>query len=325
MSIISIIVPVYNREKYIEKCLQSLATQGVANLEIIVVDNNSTDGTAKIVKKFARQHECVQYYSCKKQGVSAARNYGIEKATGEYISFVDSDDYCKPNMYEALLNEAERSGADIIICGVETQNKARGTVPRKNQSSDYKGANPIKKALCLPAAVYGKLIKRSLLDKHKIRFDEELSLAEDLTFISTAIAYADGISFVDEDYYVYVEQSDNSLMLQSNSEREYQLFRALGRVYGVYKKGAGTLDKYYAEVERIFIANLVLAASTRYMLPTGDKAFYEQALQFLRGHFPKWHKNPYYQKRGAKMKVFFFLYRHGMIMPLRKLISRAKS
>ena len=90
---ISIIVPVYNREKYIEKCLRSLIVQSYEKIEIIVVDNNSKDDSVAIIKKLSKEDTRIKLYGCKKQGVSAARNYGLAKATGDYVTFVDSDDY----------------------------------------------------------------------------------------------------------------------------------------------------------------------------------------------------------------------------------------
>ena len=324
MKKISVIIPVFNREKFIQKCLDSLLGQKNTELEIIVVDNNSKDKTPDIVKKNAKNHKNIHYYNCKKQGVSAARNYGIEKATGDYLSFVDSDDSCKPGMYEALSNKAKENNADIVLCGIETQNENGDVLPKENQKYSYSGEDVVKKYLTWPTGVYAKLIKRSYLEKHKIRFRENISLAEDLAFIAELAAYTKSIEFVEQDYYVYVEQSD-SLMRHINPDREYQIFEALGYIYGIYDKKVKLLDEYHDELERMFISNLVLSASTRYMLPEGDKRFYEQAISFLRTHFSKWYKNKYYANSGIKIKIFFCLYRSGHILKFRKLITRIKS
>ena len=323
MKIISVIIPVYNREKFIEKCLNSLIEQEGVELEIIVVDNNSKDKTPEIVKKISKQHPNVKYYNCKKQGVSAARNFGIEKATGDYISFVDSDDYCKPGMYEALLAKAKESNADIVCCGIEAQDESGNILPKENQNSSYHGGDCVKKYLTQPTGVYAKLIKNDYIKKHEIKFRENISLAEDLAFVAELAAYTEKISFISGDYYAYIEQKD-SLMHHINPDREYQIFEALGYIYGIYDQKVKKLDKYHDELERMFISNLVLSASTRYMIPEGDIRFYEQALSFLRTHFSKWYKNPYYAKRGLKMKIFFCLYRHGHILKFRKLITRIK-
>ncbi len=321
MKTISIIIPVYNREQYIEKCLHSLTTQSYEKLEIVVVDNNSKDKTPAIVKKLAKDDHRIKYYNCKKQGVSAARNYGIEKATGSYISFVDSDDYCLPDMYQVLYDEAQKSEAIITVCGVENRDESGKFIPPENAKSQYIGSDNVKKYLCSPAAVYGKLIKAHYIKKQDIKFRENISLAEDLAFVAELAAYTTKISIIDEAYYIYVDHGD-SLMHKINPEREYQIFEALGYIYGIYDKKVQLLDKYHDEIERMFIANLVMAASTRYMIPENDKHFYEQALSFLRTHFSKWYKNKYYSSRGIKVKLFFWLYRKGWVLTFRKLITR---
>lgn len=321
MKTISIIIPVYNREQYIEKCLHSLTTQSYEKLEIIVVDNNSKDKTPTIVKKLAKDDQRIKYYNCKKQGVSAARNYGIEKATGTYISFVDSDDYCLPDMYQALYDEAQKNDSILTVCGVENRDESGKFIPPENAKSKYVGNDNVKKYLCAPAAVYGKLIKADYLKKQGITFRENISLAEDLAFVAELAAYTTKISIINEPYYVYVDHGD-SLMHKINPAREYQIFEALGYIYGIYDKKAKILTKYHDEIERMFIANLVMAASTRYMIPENDKHFYEQAISFLRTHFSKWYQNKYYSSRGIKVKLYFWLYRKGLILAFRKLITR---
>ena len=321
---ISIIVPVYNREKYIEKCLRSLIAQSYEKIEIIVVDNNSKDDSVAIIKKLAKEDTRIKLYGCKKQGVSAARNYGLAKATGDYVTFVDSDDYCLPHMIQLLSENARENDSDISVCAIDSRNESGEKLPEDNSKSQYQGRNCVKRYLCAPAAVYGKLFKTEILKKYQITFREDISLAEDLAFVTEVAAHTNKISFIDDACYVYISQ-DDSLMHALNPEREYQIFNALGYIYGVYDKEADLLDKYHNEIERMFIANLVLSSSTRYMLPENDEIFYKQAIAFMRLHFPKWHKNKYYAKRDMKVKLFFWLYRYGYALKFRKIISRNRS
>jgi glycosyltransferase involved in cell wall biosynthesis len=321
MKKVSIVVPVYNREKTIKKCLDSLINQTYPNVEIIVVNNNSVDGTVKIVKELIEGNPNIHLYNCKEQGVSYARNYGIKKATGDYIMFVDSDDYCHLKICEILMEKAAEMDSDIVVCGEEKRNTHGALLPPDNEKSDYHGKNPVRKLLCRPASPNAKIIKLDLIKKHDVKFLEGVWIAEDLAFVAELAAYTEKIAFVEGKYYYYLPQ-DDSITSMAKPEYEYHIFTALGYVYGIYDKKAQLLDKYRNEIERLFVANLVLAASMRYMLPTRDKRFYEQSRKFMRIHFPEWHKNSYYAKRGAKIKLFFFLYRHGMIMPFSKLISR---
>lgn len=115
---LSIIVPVYKVEKYLSKCIESILAQTFTDFELILVDDGSPDRCGEICDKYAQQDNRVVVIHKANGGVSSSRNAGIEKATGEYIGFVDSDDYISPTMYEQMLASAERHSADIVICGV---------------------------------------------------------------------------------------------------------------------------------------------------------------------------------------------------------------
>ena len=114
---ISIIVPVYNVEKYIAKCLKSLTLQTLQGIEIIIVNDGSLDRSIDIIEKYVKENPTkIKYYEKKNGGLSTARNYGLEYATGEYIAFLDSDDYVEINMYEEMYNLAKKENADMVEC-----------------------------------------------------------------------------------------------------------------------------------------------------------------------------------------------------------------
>lgn len=113
--LISVVVPIYNMEKYLEKCINSIINQTYTNLEILLIDDGSTDKSKLIIDKFAREDSRIKAYHKKNGGLSDARNYGIKKATGEYIGFVDSDDYIEKDMYEKLYNNLIKYKADISV------------------------------------------------------------------------------------------------------------------------------------------------------------------------------------------------------------------
>ena len=111
---VSVIVPAYNIAPYIERCVQSLCEQTLESIEIIVVDDGSTDGTQGLCKSLASHDSRIKVITQENQGVSAARNAGIKAARGKYIGFVDGDDFVRPNMYESMLDNSIKHDADVV-------------------------------------------------------------------------------------------------------------------------------------------------------------------------------------------------------------------
>jgi glycosyltransferase involved in cell wall biosynthesis len=125
--IISIIVPIYNVEKYLDRCITSLRNQTLKNIEIILVDDGSPDNCPNLCDKYAQQDYRIKVIHQKNKGLGLARNAGIDIAQGKYIAFVDSDDYVSTKMYEQLYNESLKQDFDIIYCGVNSQ-KSNGKI-----------------------------------------------------------------------------------------------------------------------------------------------------------------------------------------------------
>ena len=116
---ISVIIPVYNTELYLRRCLESVINQTYTNLQIIIIDDGSTDNSLKICTEYAQNDNRLIVYSQNNSGVSAARNKGLDMATGDYIAFVDSDDFIENDMFAKLLNTMVNNEADIIVCGIK--------------------------------------------------------------------------------------------------------------------------------------------------------------------------------------------------------------
>ena len=123
--LISVIIPVYGVEKYISQCLESVINQTYKNLEIIVINDGTKDRSADIAKEYAAKDSRIKVYDFKNGGLSVARNRGLEIATGEYISYLDSDDYLDTKMYETLLEAAMKNDADMVKCGIIETNGVR--------------------------------------------------------------------------------------------------------------------------------------------------------------------------------------------------------
>lgn len=136
MPLISVIIPVYGVEKYIAQCLESVINQTYNNLEIIIINDGTKDRSAEIAKEYAKKDSRVRVYDFENSGASAARNRGIKLAKGEYIAFLDSDDWIEGQMYEKLVNEAIKSNADIVKCGFKSNKEKVGVLNKIERSGN---------------------------------------------------------------------------------------------------------------------------------------------------------------------------------------------
>ena len=210
---ISVIVPVYGVEKYISKCLNSLVNQTLNDIEIIVVNDGTKDNSQKIIDKYVKKYpDKVKSFIKENGGQGSARNYGLKQANGDYIGYVDSDDYVELEMYEKLYNKAISDNLDIAICG------------NYNVSEDYKNKkvdlefikfqdNKIN-ALFGKKAVWNKIYKKSIVEKLEFR---SKVWYEDFDFSIKAICGAKKIGYVNEPLYDYLLREGSTMIIRSIS------------------------------------------------------------------------------------------------------------
>ena len=218
---ISIIVPIYNTAKYLPKCLDSIVNQTYQNLEIILVDDGSTDDSKKIADHYAKKDKRIKVIHQKNQGQSVARNVGLAKATGNYISFIDSDDEIKPNFIEKLL-KLYKDNSSIAVCGhqyhrIKSQSsKNLYQTPLKPRHFKESQKAYILKLLTKDGRMYScnnKLFKASVIKKHHLIFDKNLNFAEDTKFVLNYLKNAEGeIAYTPTPLYIYNSGTDNSTM-----------------------------------------------------------------------------------------------------------------
>lgn len=230
--LISVIVPVYNVEMYLKKSVDSILNQTYKNLEIILVDDGGTDGCPDICDGYKEQDNRVQVIHKENGGLSDARNAGLVVARGEYIAFVDSDDYLKPNMYELLVNALEAADADIAVCNFETVNQEGTPILERNLHQAIcdeviSGKEAVCR-LCGPNYEYyvtawnrlyrKEIVKGILFPKGKIHEDE----------FTAHLFYgaAKKVACVKEAAYSYVVRED-SIMTRKYGKRNLDYFEAL--------------------------------------------------------------------------------------------------
>lgn len=214
---ISIIVPVYNTEKYLEKCLNSLISQTLEDIEILCINDGSTDNSIKILEQYANRDLRVKIINKKNAGLSAARNTGISQAKGEYLGFVDSDDYVDLNFYEKLYNTAKEYNASIAVAGIIRFNDFHKKYHLKLNETILSNDLKTKLKLCdVPdkSYVWNKIYKTDEFKKSNLNFSEGVYY-EDVIFTPKALYYLKDMVTVPDTYYYYYRRSKSIVTLKS--------------------------------------------------------------------------------------------------------------
>lgn len=256
---ISIIVPSYNEEKNIVRCLDSILNQTFTDFEVICVDDNSTDSTFDILSDYAKKDSRIIPLKNTGKGVSSARNYGIDNSHGEYIGFVDSDDFIQPQMYEFLYKAIIENDCDMSCCGfirTDKQNINHFTYNSRkctlNEFLNYENENPI-----IVVSVCNKLINSDLF-KDKIRF-ESYKYGEDSLFSTILWNKTDKIFFVNLPLYnYYTNYSSVSYIDESDIKRIDRIFSDY-EIYKIYLE-----KKNYHALDFCVDLNLTFLISYRY-------------------------------------------------------------
>lgn len=217
---ISIIVPVYNAEKYLKRCIDSILSQTEKNFECILIDDGSTDNSSIIMNNYLELDQRLKVLQKKNAGVSSARNIGLDMAKGDYIVFIDADDYVSEtylaNLLSAISNDSDLAVSFAIECngfGGETKEVYQEAVLIKNNFyrlfTDYDFA--------WHTSPWGKIYKRSIIEKLHLRFDEHLNIGEDLYFLYTYINSTNKIQITHYTDYYYFYNNGNSLTKKTYS------------------------------------------------------------------------------------------------------------
>lgn len=292
---VSVIVPVYNVEKYVEKCIKSLVDQTLQEIEIIAVDDGSKDDSKNIIDKYIKKYpDKVKYLYKENGGLSSARNFGIPYANGEYIAFLDSDDYVEPTMYEEMYKLAKKDDADMVECDFIWE------YPNK-QKYDYGVVYNGKKEAIEKARVvaWNKLIKREIIKNEKIEFPFGLRY-EDVEFFYKLVPSINKISFMKK-YFIHYVQRDNSIANTQNTKTK-DIFKVLNNVIEFYKN-KGYYEEYKEELEYTYL-RLLLCSSLKRMCKIKDrqerKIALDETWNNINTNFPNWRKNRLLKKKSIK-------------------------
>ena len=295
---VSIIVPVYNVEKYLDRCLESLVNQTLRDIEILVVNDGTKDNSQKIIDKYAKMDSRVIPFKKKNGGLSDARNYALPHVKGEYIAFVDSDDYVEATMYEKMYQEAIRGKYDIVECDYIWEYPDRQVIDRSNVEDNY--------FTDIRVPAWNKLYKTELVQEKQLQFPVGLHY-EDIAFCYEILPWTENIGYVKETLYHYIQRDDSIANTQDVRVRE--LYDILNIVLEYYQQNK-LLPKYHDEIEYVFV-RYIFGRSFYRISSLEDKKLRNQYLKegydLLNEKFPHWKKNKFLKtKKGIRN----FYYRH---------------
>jgi len=300
---VSVIVPVYNVEKYIDKCLKSLVMQTLQEIEIIVVNDGSPDNSQKIIDKYAKKYpEKIKSYITENGGVGAARNFGLTKATGEYIGYVDSDDYVEINMFEELYNKAKKDDLDIVICG--SYNVDEKTEKKQEDIDKRVFEDPYLNAFFGRPAVWNKLYKKSVINNIKFRTRKWY---EDLDYTLKALSNANKIGYVDKPLYNYLIRP-GSIMNNNNLERNLEILDTFDEI-NKYKN----LENNKEIIEFLAVNHIFIVAVVRVINSEGTedkkKSCINKLICYVKDNYPNFEKNKYLYLLSKNSKIIYKLIR----------------
>lgn len=236
LPIISIIVPVYKSEKYLTVCIDSILSQTFKNFELILIDDGSPDNSGRICDKYASKDERIRVIHQQNSGVAIARNNGIKLAKGEWIGFVDSDDWIEPETYEVALKTAVESHAELVqwgICVDVNGHVVKTKVYRRGFFVPEKDATYLEPSMC------HKLVSKKLICDNKIYFPENITLSEDRYFAFLCYLYSSKNYALDNNFYHYrmTVNSATHNMTEKNIQDEVFVIEDFERIIEKLKKG----------------------------------------------------------------------------------------
>lgn len=298
---VSIIVPVYNAEGYIEKCLDSLIAQTLKEIEIIAIDDGSTDNTSKLLMKYKDRIKIIHQ---KNKGVASARNRGLKEAKGEYIAFVDSDDWVNEDMLKKLYQKAKSQNFDCVMCNfsyVDDEKIWDGTIMPSNDIIDLSAKK--KFLITMFPVIWNKIYKREKIVKFKFK---DGVWAEDVEYLYRILTNIDNIGVINDKLYYYYQRLKSESRLYD--ERIYSYIHNFNGIIDFYKKN-NLYKEYKLELEYCYVRYIYatfVKRATYFENKKDYKKAVDTAIKNVKEAFPKYRKNKYFYKspKGIYLTLF---------------------
>lgn len=262
---VSVIVPVYNCEKYLGKCIDSVLKQTYKSLEVIIINDGSSDSSHEIAERFSKLDKRIKLINQENKGVSATRNKGLENSTGKYVLFVDADDYIEKNMIELLVNASEKYNTQITSCGLFIEENSSDHPGKTWDSIAFNGGEtiilnneelrcvfPEKLATTVFHSVFAKLYRLDYIKQNSSFFDPEISLGEDYLFNLPLFRKVDKYAYINNSLYHYnIRYSNINLSGKYRAdmfEIKRKLFNATISILNSWNTDNKHFDRYVYEV-----------------------------------------------------------------------------
>lgn len=322
MELVSIVVPIYNVEQYLEKCVESICRQTYENLEIILVNDGSPDHCGQMCEEYAKKDNRIKVIHKKNGGLSDARNSGVKLATGKYLLFVDSDDYIAKDLVEKTAAIAEKNNCDMVLYDyyyVEPDNvEIRSTIVPANKVISLEQEHTL---LLAATSACAKLFNREFYVKANCPFPQGIYF-EDLATTSIFFMRAKRVFYLKEPLYYYINR-ENSIMTGKNFEKSsHDKLVALEHILSAYKK-EGKYEEYRQELEYLVFANEYFEPSKVLALAGEDGEYLEKYRKYMYETFPDIHNNKYVKNMGKKDKIHLWILDHKQYWMMR-LLSKAR-
>lgn len=289
---ISIIIPCYNTEKYINKCIDSVLNNTFKDIEVIAIDDGSSDSTYKLLTEYAKKDKRMIVSTKKNTGQANTRNIALKQAKGKYVFFLDSDDFIELDYLEKLYNKAIE-GYDIVVSDAKEIDEA-GNIISIDTTINYSSDNKINYILNNPGPCW-KLIKKDIITSNSLYFYEG-RIYEDVAIVPAWGIYANKIAYIPGIYYYYLRRSNSTMGVEKYNPKFEDIFFSLDNLKKVFN------GKYSEEMEFIYIHHLLHGASLRFF-KFNKKDMLDKINKYMKDNYPNWKKNTYYKMQGIKYKV----------------------
>ncbi len=315
---LSIIVPIYNVEAYIIECLTSIKNQTYSDYEVILINDGSKDNSKKLIEEFILNEKQFKLINKENGGLSDARNFGLNYAQGEYITFLDSDDYIDMFCYEKMMNTMILNDFDIVCANIIFKFNDESNNFILNGIIDKQMIDIQKKALLSPLFAWNKIYKKSYFNEVNLFYPLGLWY-EDLPVTLPLFANTSKIGHVDSNLYYYRQRS-NSIMA-SNNQKMTDIFKIFD-ILIKYFKDNNLYEKFSLELEYLATEHIMLYGQFRFIKNDNYIKLYQDSINYMNNNFQNYKKNLYIKDLGFKNKLFIHTLNYCTIRLYRFILTR---